>query len=158
MGMTIALLYKQYDVRLPAWLRICLIVLGAVAVAPGGTFPSGDRWIVWGLPAASIFAGVTLGKEVDFGRFTVPIKLLGDASYALYLIHPLVAAVIIMIFWMDGPFGMHGLRFYPMKGVLALGIVASIILSIAIFLVFERPATALTRHLTARRARSVSLP
>jgi exopolysaccharide production protein ExoZ len=146
-GMMIALLYKQYDVRLPAAVRIGLVALGSVAVflsAPGGTFPSGDRWIVWGIPAAAILAGVMLGKEVTFGRATAPVKLLGDASYALYLFHPLVAAIILLC-WSES-WRRH------MDLVLLLGATASIALSISIFWIFERPVTGFAKRFSMRPA------
>jgi hypothetical protein len=69
----------------PGALRLCLIIFGAIAAVwfsgPGGTVPSENRWQIWGTPAASIFAGVVLGDEINFGRLIAPIKLLGDASY-----------------------------------------------------------------------------
>jgi exopolysaccharide production protein ExoZ len=147
-GMAIALLYR-YGVQLPAWARVALISLGIIGLyisAPSSGPPSGNRWYVWGLPTAAIFAGVTLGRDVNFWRLTAPIKLLGDASYALYLIHPMVAAVT-MTFWLVGPFGLPGLAHIPMNYVLVLDICAAILLAILIHLFFERNATTLLRQL-----------
>jgi exopolysaccharide production protein ExoZ len=143
LGVAIPLLYQQYDVRLPGALRLCLIIFGAIAAVwfsgLGGTVPSENRWLIWGTPAASIFAGVVLGDEINFGRLTAPIKLLGDASYALYLSHPFVATTILLL-W-------GRLSHHPLWFVFPLSVVVSIVLSIAIFWFFERRATVLARAL-----------
>jgi len=134
MGMTIGLLHHR--IKLPAMVRVGLIALGAGAVwlsTPGGTIPSGLRALVWGTPMALLLAGVVLGPEPDFKWLAQPIKILGDASYALYLLHPIVGAVI-MRGWMEGP-----LKSYPLINVLVAGIFVSIILSIVVFFWLERP-------------------
>jgi exopolysaccharide production protein ExoZ len=149
-GMMIAMLYKK-NVCLPTALRICFIVFGAAAIwlSSGGPVPTGDRWLVWGIPAALIFIGSTLGRTVNFGWLTAPIKMLGDASYALYLFHPLVAAVI-MTYWMDGPFGTKGLSYHSMLRVLSLGVFVSILLSIGLHRFFEAFATRFIRRVSSR--------
>jgi peptidoglycan/LPS O-acetylase OafA/YrhL len=56
------------------------------------------RSIVWGVPAALIVGTVALSR-VDFGRARIlaPLVVLGDASYALYLVHPLVPMALQLI-------------------------------------------------------------
>jgi exopolysaccharide production protein ExoZ len=66
-----------------------------------------SRVIEWGVPAALIFWG-TLSLEPLFAHriFDVPVKI-GDASYSIYLFHPLVA---------------YGLSFvWPVRLLLAVG-------------------------------------
>jgi exopolysaccharide production protein ExoZ len=65
------------------------------------------RVVEWGVPAALIFWG-TLSLEPLFERrlFDLPVKI-GDASYSIYLFHPLVA---------------YGLSFvWPVRLLLAVG-------------------------------------
>lgn len=47
------------------------------------------RWIAWGIPAALLFAGTVL-RAGPPGRPRPWLLRLGAASYALYLVHPLV--------------------------------------------------------------------
>ncbi len=68
-GMTIALLHQQYSVRLSTAVRLSLIVLGVALLwvsAPPAL--SSNRWFVWGLPTAFIFAGTVLGRDIDLWR------------------------------------------------------------------------------------------
>jgi len=88
-GMILALLYIR-GIQFPTPIRICLVVAGVIMI---GFFnakmpPSGYRVSQWGIPAATIFAGTVLGREIDFGWLRAPVKILGDSSYALYLTHP----------------------------------------------------------------------
>jgi exopolysaccharide production protein ExoZ len=50
----------------------------------GGDLP---RIISWGLPAAMIVAGAVLGEKNRGIHDFMPLRLLGDASYSLYLTH-----------------------------------------------------------------------
>lgn len=49
------------------------------------------RFLVWGMPAAAIVAGATLHRFDLGGARWLPILLIGDASFALYLIHPFMS-------------------------------------------------------------------
>ena len=51
------------------------------------------RVLLWGLPAALVVAGMTVGPSVLVVRWN-PLPLLGAASYAIYLTHWIVAAVM----------------------------------------------------------------
>jgi exopolysaccharide production protein ExoZ len=140
-GMLIALLYR-HNIALPWFARAALIAAGACAVwlfAVPGTVPTtGMRWLYWGVPAAAIFAGVTLGKPVNFGWLTSPLKIIGDSSYALYLFHSMVGAAVI-IYW-------GTLSRYPLYKTLAVAIVVAILLAITIYHLIERPFLRLTRR------------
>src|SRR5258708_4207929 len=131
-GMALALLYIN-GVRLAVPIRVGLVVVG---IAAFGFFetrmpPSGFRVVEWGLPAAMIFAGTVLGRDINFGWLRVPLQALGNASYALSLPHPLMTAAVL-IGW---PLGLNR---YPKMLVLFLAVVAVQLISIAIYYLFEK--------------------
>jgi exopolysaccharide production protein ExoZ len=133
--MALALLYRR-GIRLPPALCVGMLGVGFGAVwwsAPGMP-PSGLRVVTWGIPAALIVAGAMFRRgerpPIRRGLF----DLLGDASYSIYLIHPLVVAAIIRL-WS------FGLNANPMWQVMLAGAALTLALSIASFYVFERPTT-----------------
>jgi exopolysaccharide production protein ExoZ len=132
-GMALALLYVR-GIQIPTTLRICLVVAGVASIAlvdaPSNT-PTGWRFLQWGIPAAMIFAGTVLGRDINFGRLREPVKALGNASYALYLTHPLMIAVVSK----GWPLGINRL---PKILVLFLAVVAVQLISIAIYDLFEK--------------------
>jgi exopolysaccharide production protein ExoZ len=130
-GMMLALLYVR-GASLPVPLRICLVVAGVAMIAffDARIPPSGYRVVQWGIPAAMIFAGTVLGKEINFGQLSAPVKMLGNASYALYLTHPLMTAVVILGWPM-------GLSRHP-KLVFLLAIVSVQLISIGIYYLLEK--------------------
>jgi exopolysaccharide production protein ExoZ len=136
-GMLIALGYRR-KICLPSALRWCLLpaALIVIGVTPGQHMPfSAYRFLIWGVPAAVLVASVVLSRPRDLpDRHAAVIKLLGDASYALYLIHPLVGA-IVLISWS------RGLNRAPMIIVLLLALVFAQAVAIGVFKLFERPTT-----------------
>lgn len=140
-GMLIATLYRQ-GISLRLAPRVVLAAAAIAAIALGtSVYPEGwQRVLWWGLPAAAIVAAVALGPgNLGTGRIAAAAKLLGNSSYSIYLVHPLMGGVIIGL-W---PYSPQYLRI----GLLALGFVATIALSVAVFWFFERHAT---RALRAR--------
>lgn len=138
MGMAIGLLHQRYRIKLPTFLRLVMVAVGVGAIwfsAPAGIIPSGARMLVWGVPMALLLAGTVLGPEPDFRWLGRPLKALGDASYALYLLHPIVAGTIIHLS-LRGAFG--GFRLHT---ILPAGVLVSILLSLAVYRYFERPTT-----------------
>jgi exopolysaccharide production protein ExoZ len=146
-GVAIAFIYF-YGTQLPTLMRLALISSGMVSVWFFATRmpPSGLRFIEWGLPAAAIFAGTVLGpKEKETGSIASLAKMLGDSSYALYLIHPLVGAAVL-IGWN------HGLNHLPKAGVLAAAFMAAIVISVGIHKYIEAPITSMLRQLIQKPA------
>lgn len=139
-GMILALAYR-HRVELPNWVRLGLLATAAAAVwfVTPGMPPTGYRVLMWGIPAAMILAGAVLGKqETDTGPIAGLAKLLGDASYMIYLIHPIAGAVIITQWWF--------LQRFPVNAVLVTGLIATCALSVVIYLYLERPTTQLLQR------------
>jgi peptidoglycan/LPS O-acetylase OafA/YrhL len=141
-GMLIALIYRE-GVRLPpvaAWLLGAAAVAGfAAALTPDSEW----RVLFWGLPGAALVASCALAERTwhpgPVGRF---FGLLGDASYSLYLVHPLTFPLVR---WTVG----RWFDFSQVPWVYAgIAYLAAIVASILCYLVFERPITrALQRRL-----------
>ena len=147
LGMLIAYAYRE-GVRLPpaaAWaLGIAALAGYAAAWNPPHDW-GGWRVFWWGLPSAALVAACVLSsaewRPGPVGRF---FGLLGDASYSLYLAHPLVFPLVrwTIVRWID---------FSAMPWLYAATLfVAAMIASVACYLFFERPITrALQRRLSA---------
>jgi exopolysaccharide production protein ExoZ len=148
-GMLIATLYR-HGTCVPWALRFCLVVSGIVAiwVSSPGSPPSGNRFLLWGIPAAVIVAATVLGKrDADSGPTTSCINLLGGSSYSLYLIHPLVGG-LVMRWWAAG------LNQYQMTRVLAVAAILALSVSIIIYWYFERWSTKAIQRALLPRAKS----
>ena len=110
----------------------------------------GWRVFWWGLPSAALVAACVLSSAQwqpgPVGRF---FGLLGDASYSLYLVHPLVFPLVrwTIVRWID---------FSAMPWLYAATLfVAAIVASVACYFFFERPITrALQRRLRAWQTRA----
>jgi exopolysaccharide production protein ExoZ len=90
-GMLLALAYRS-GVRLPVWVAAPIMIGGLVlVVANSGAWNAWlPRWLGFGMPAAMEVAALALAKrDIAIGW----IDRIGDASYALYLCHPIVIAV-----------------------------------------------------------------
>jgi exopolysaccharide production protein ExoZ len=147
-GMGLALLVR-HGFTLPAPIRYALIALGAAAFFHDflNTVAQPRIWLTandflrvagWGIPAAMIVAGCVLKKGERLGEnvFVRSGKLLGDASYALYLCHPIVMSAFAM-FWFAAGLN-NRLPAYVGAGV---SIVLAIAASILVYRWFEFPLT-----------------
>jgi len=137
-GMLIALTYRE-GFRLPVagtWaLGIAAIAAFAAMHYPPQAW-SDWRALFWGLPAAALVASCALASKTwhrgAAGRF---FGLLGDASYSLYLVHPLTFPLVR---WTIGRLfvGTDAGWLYA-----AIAWAVAIAASIACYLIFERPIT-----------------
>ena len=147
-------LARAQGLRIPAGLRLLLAALALVILVQDltgtGALP---RWLGWGIPAALLVAAASLGDaDRPHGaveRFGI---VLGDASYALYLVHPFVMRATLQLV---AQLGLGG----TIRGWLYVALVLAVTtgLSVVIHRKFERPATAWLRrrlavkpHLSAR--------
>ena len=88
-----------------------------------------------------LVAALAFGRGDGDGRPPCPGgRRVGDASYALYLIHPFVIRAGREIVWRAGLAGLIG----PWAFVL-LSLSGAVLASVAVYRLFERPATAWLR-------------
>jgi peptidoglycan/LPS O-acetylase OafA/YrhL len=147
-GMGLALLARR-GFTLPGPARGLLIVAAVAALLwdfldspshPYDWMTPNDfaRVFAWGVPAAMLVAAVVL-KSAWAGassRVTRAGVTLGDASYALYLCHPIVMAPFAR-----GWFFLGADRLLPARAGVAVEVGLSVIVALAIYRWFERPTT-----------------
>ena len=143
-GMALGYLYAE-GLRLgpaPRALLAAGAILALVAAASlYGVWAIPWRALAYGVPAAMLVAAVALGrKSRDEGRLARIGAAVGDASYALYLVHPFAIRAGREVVWRSGLAGVVG----PWTFVI-LALAASVLAAILVYRVFERPATAWVR-------------
>jgi exopolysaccharide production protein ExoZ len=111
LGVLIARLPRRTFLGLLIPLGLCLVAITAPGIGDveASLSPSWAFWraIEWGVPAALIVWGaLSLEGLLQYSAFDVPVAL-GDASYSIYLFHPIVA---------------HGFNLaWPVRLMLAIG-------------------------------------
>lgn len=118
---------------------IGLLLAGFAALLPAwDTVPVLMRPIVWGIPAAMIVAATACLNDPIGRRLPTWLLLLGNASYALYLVHPLIAplspSLLAKLGWPNAWLSV------------ALSVLSSIILALFVYRFAERPMTELLRR------------
>ena len=152
-GMILALLHLRGLISLGFITRIAL---AAAAVAlylwdPFGLFtlkttPNGFARIgSWGLASAILLIAAISGPTPLSGVFGKASVRLGDASYALYLLHPFAILVLLRI----ADRGLFG-GDYAAPLFILTGIVMAAVTSVIFYLLVERPGTVTLTHLLQR--------
>ncbi len=154
-GMGLALLTLR-GVTLPDRARYALMALAAAAFSidflHSSTHPftwitpnDFSRLVAWGVPAALLLASVTLAKRsvAAPGPLARAGAAVGDASYALYLWHPIIIATLAYAWFFIGLD-----RWAPPAVAVAMSVLTSIATALVIYRRAERP---LTRYLQAKR-------
>lgn len=88
----------RHGLELPAYLRVLVIAgaIGLLAADPLGiallahTPNDFSRLLSWGIPACAIFAATVFGGDPLPRKLESSAVRIGDASYVLYLFHPIV--------------------------------------------------------------------
>jgi peptidoglycan/LPS O-acetylase OafA/YrhL len=130
---------KLRGAQLSRWVSALLIIIGtALLLAPYAFGLTEPRLLLWGAPMAMIVAGAALGEWKGEGVFSRGMAKLGDASYALYLIHPFM--ILPRLLWQrligsDGPW-----IWWPMWYAAAL-MLGSIAVALIVHRYFEAPVT-----------------
>jgi peptidoglycan/LPS O-acetylase OafA/YrhL len=137
--------------RLSPVVSLCLVIAGA-ALLFGLDFAGviSPRVIVWGVPVAAIVAGAALAPEDLRGPTWDWLAKLGDASYALYLIHPFMLiprlAAQRLFGVTEGPWS-----WWPMTYAIVL-LLGSVVASLLIHRYVEKPAIEYLRGSVRQRA------
>lgn len=136
-GMLVAVAFRA-GWRCPTWFSCGLISAGVGCYLPTlhGDAIDLPRGISSGLPALCILAGVVfIQNPKDDHRVADAFRLLGDASYALYLIHPFVFVSPRRLF----PEAITTVSSPALYGLFLLG--CSIAVAILVHLALEKPTT-----------------
>jgi peptidoglycan/LPS O-acetylase OafA/YrhL len=142
-GMAVATALRE-GVAASNALRItaALAGLGWLAFAPG-LWPEANRALHYGPGAMLLVAAATLGPEPRMPQGLVRWALvLGDSSYALYLLHPFPLRILqIALRWL----GLHSLP--ALIAYCALGLALSVAGAVLVHKLIERPLTLACRRL-----------
>jgi peptidoglycan/LPS O-acetylase OafA/YrhL len=165
LGAGLGLLRRQ-GVRLPGPVRLGLAGLGLsgfllAAWSLGGTgeVPGFARPLQAGLPAVLLVAAAALGPERSregFARLPIPVRALarlGDASYALYLVHPFALRAgreILVRLSLAGPL-------HPWGSLVLMALLA-VAVALVVHRLVERPLTHLLRARLENRVGSPRRP
>lgn len=126
--------------RLPAWSGLVLIAAALVGLS---TIETGLSRVVFFAPfSIAIVAGAVVAEPVFRAAALAPVRRLGDASYSLYLTHPLVVTLLLPL--------------VPALGVAASALLlfaASIAAAFLSYHAFEVPVARLARRWTGRGRR-----
>ncbi|MDI4665719.1 acyltransferase [Xanthobacter autotrophicus] len=132
LGTTIAALFLDGR-RISGGAAVALVVAGialAVVFFQASAYEHIWRLVTGGIPAALIVAAAVLGPPL---RETWPARALalgGDASYALYLTHPFTIKL----------FGVAGAKVgLPLGAIYVVGLVLTVLVSVAVHLLVEKP-------------------
>ena len=139
-----ALLTSRLAVPPAAALAAALLGLGLL-FALDGALP---KFLAASLPATLVVGGLALYERGAAVPGSAPARHLGDASYALYLSHPLALGVLAAVLAKLGPAA--SAHWIPVLAALMIG---STLVGSLIYRFVERPATEGARRLVRLRAR-----
>lgn len=153
-----AVAYLLY-VRLPKTFGLPILIAGVVLLV--GAFASGfvdGRIADFQIKPLALFllsipfAMILLGGALAEGRYgwnpSASLKLLGAASYAIYLVHSAVISVIVPVLHK------HGGHALPQAVVFALVVIPAVAAGIVAHVLVERPLLAWLRNAVSPRTRS----
>ncbi|MEO1291410.1 MAG: acyltransferase [Pseudomonadota bacterium] len=146
-GAVIAMAVRR-GVVLPRGVAVLMALSAVVAMvllAPMLTY--GNRPFVYGLPSALLIAALALvpGWQRGAGVSTDTMRVLGASSYTLYLAHPFVITVLIVL-WMK--LGIDA--WLSPWAYVALTVLMSLAWSVVGYLAIERPLIAVAKRGTTR--------
>jgi exopolysaccharide production protein ExoZ len=131
-----------------AWTAIAagLLIMTAVAVT-GADVEGWARLPYWGLPALLVVWGALSLEGAGHMPLCKPLKLLGDASYSIYLAHGLALSLA---------FRLIGGRDLPVLAAVALAAPFGVVAGLACYWLVERPLLAVFHG--RRRSRGAQRP
>ncbi|MFG1320046.1 acyltransferase family protein [Xanthobacter autotrophicus] len=146
-GLALGLWYLEGPALARGW-GFVFLAAGFVSLLAQGDVPAGTRVIQWGIPAAMVVAGALVLERARPVKRIGAFVLLGDASYALYLVHGMVLSAVGQVF-------VHLPLSAPLSFIACAicGVGAAIVVAIAVHLAVEKPLLRLmSRKPRANRA------
>ncbi|HKM64455.1 MAG TPA: acyltransferase [Acidisphaera sp.] len=123
--------------------RLLLVFAALALLVVSDRLPELPRGLAYGVPCTLLMAAAVLAPVRPIrSRWTEFWVLLGDASYALYLVHPFPMRAFEIVWLRLGWTGPAAVLAY-----IASAVVATIVAAFALHRWLERPATAATRRL-----------
>lgn len=155
LGIFLAVLLKRSS-AIPPWVGIVSAAIGFAFIAwlwRGHKVPA-DELISGGIPACLIVAGFVIAEPYFKGRWLQPLVLLGDASYAIYVVHLLLLNPLARAGF-DNPAGLLA----TMGDWIFFGVMLSggLTLGLLTHLSFERPVGKMLRRFVPVSARRPTL-
>jgi len=148
LGMATARLFMNGRLALKPWVAVMALALGAAYLCFG---PRPDYWsrpVLWGGAAALVLASALALEPFVTGRMARYLSLLGEASYALYLVHGFVLQLAGVA---AGRLHLHGPALET--AFIAVSLTVSIAAAVVVHLYVERPLTKSLRKLAKDRNR-----
>jgi exopolysaccharide production protein ExoZ len=148
-------LARTEGVRLDHATRLLLAVVGIALLPLLAQVPGLHRAVAIGLPSACLVAAAVFargGTEAPRGPIAAGFVVIGDASYALYLVHLFTLRALREV-WQHG-----GVPLAWLAGYLVLGICISVLVAVLVHRFIERPVVLAVRQALERPVRSVREP
>ena len=141
-GIVIAMIATT-TLSLPDWLRVAGAVLAAGALVAGHLEGAGlSEPVGVGVPTAILVAVAVLGRPIPIPAL---LTVIGEASYALYLVHPFAmrgVSIVWSVLHLTGP--------AAAACYIVVSLVLALLSAVATHLWFERPVGTWLRTRTAR--------
>ena len=154
-GCLLGIMYERKALPRPA-VAVFLLMTGCGLLLASGMLSAANisavRFFHWGMPAFLIVTGA-LGLEPSLRDWRLP-RLLGDASYSIYLTHGVVLSVMKSAAMLSGKAGQPIMS----GGFISAGCLASVVAGVAVYFVVEKPLVAACNRLAVavRRAPSAA--
>ncbi len=143
--------WRHQGGTLPARTGAALIAAGlgglALAALLAGAPEGWPRILWWGLPAVALVIGVVALEDQSHLGHWQTLRLLGDASYALYLSHGIAVSVLLLA-WRTAGLPLSSPTGQPLLAIATFVIAAGI--GIAVHLAVEKPLMAWFRNAKGR--------
>jgi exopolysaccharide production protein ExoZ len=139
-GMALGALFKARRLSLPRGVAWAGLALGFILLGAIDSVHTVTPVIAIGIPATIIVGSALCLEHTGIREWRIP-KLLGDASYSIYLAHGIFLDALKAVYFKTS---------LPSVGFFVLGIAGSICFGIAVYLFIEAPLTA--RIQAARRS------
>ena len=137
---------KRLTVPRSAYAATALLGLVLLVALPWQQAVGFGRLWVWGLPALLLVAGAYLHEQAGKPLVFKPLEILGNASYALYLVHPF-AVTFAGVFWRKLALPTAGAG--AITGYMALVVTLSACGGVFVWYFVERPIARLLKGRTA---------